>query len=191
MLTLGEKEKKAAMKKDLIQLVTFYLSGNVFAFDVSVVREIVAVLPLSPIPNSPRYCLGLCSVRNEYIPIFDLEVKFDLKISQEHQEEAKRESNVDARGYLILTPPGQHTFGIAIDRILRVFSLKRTEVVRPSLSLMGSLSLEYIAGVVKNSDYGIENGEITVLSSESLLDYAELDAIFEQFHINGSKSEME
>ncbi|QTA77938.1 Chemotaxis protein [Desulfonema limicola] len=54
------------------QLVSFKLAGDVYAFNISRVREILKITNVTAVPNVPDYVKGLFTIRNHLMPIVDL-----------------------------------------------------------------------------------------------------------------------
>ena len=69
--------------KALHQYLTFRLGEEMFALDVSQVREILDVTTITKVPRSPAFMRGVINVRGSVVPVVDLRLKFDMeKIEQ-------------------------------------------------------------------------------------------------------------
>ncbi len=75
-------------KKLLHQYLTFQLDKEMFAIDVSQVREILDVIIITKVPRAPQFMRGVINVRGSVVPVVDLRLKFGL---------AKTEHTVDTR----------------------------------------------------------------------------------------------
>lgn len=60
------------------QYITFRLGDELFAIDVSQVREVLELPPITKVPTAPAYMRGVVNVRGKAIPIVDLRQKFGL-----------------------------------------------------------------------------------------------------------------
>jgi purine-binding chemotaxis protein CheW len=60
------------------QYITFKLGDELFAIDVSQVREVLELPPITRVPTSPPYLRGVVNVRGKAIPVVDLRTKFGL-----------------------------------------------------------------------------------------------------------------
>jgi purine-binding chemotaxis protein CheW len=67
-----EHEEDEEDRAGLRTLVTFRLDRQVFAVDVTHVREIVDVSEIAPLPGAPPSVLGMIDLRGETIAIIDL-----------------------------------------------------------------------------------------------------------------------
>jgi purine-binding chemotaxis protein CheW len=66
-------ESQAAHLDDsTINLACFEVNEQIFAFEVSYVREIVRVQEITPLPNAPSLIEGVVDLRGAVIPILDL-----------------------------------------------------------------------------------------------------------------------
>jgi len=68
-------ERASVLKEQDIeeeQLVSFKLAGDVYAFDIARVREILKITDVTAVPNVPDYVKGLFTIRNHLMPIVDL-----------------------------------------------------------------------------------------------------------------------
>ena len=60
------------------QYITFKLGNELFAIDVTQVREILEVSQVTGVPTAPRYMRGVVNVRGRATPVVDLRLKFGL-----------------------------------------------------------------------------------------------------------------
>ena len=58
--------------------ITFRLGDELFAIDVSQVREVLDLTPITRVPTAPAYVRGVVNVRGTAIPVVDLRMKFGL-----------------------------------------------------------------------------------------------------------------
>jgi len=66
------------MVTDVSQYMTFKLGDELFALNVSQVREVLEVSRITKVPTAPPYMRGLVNVRGKAIPVVDLRVRFGL-----------------------------------------------------------------------------------------------------------------
>jgi len=97
------KEEKEEEKKHIeeVQLVTFSIAGEEYAFPIEIVKEILRVGNITEVPETPEYILGILVVRDILLPVIDLRKLFgfsDLardvnqevdKILKEHEDFVK------------------------------------------------------------------------------------------------------
>ncbi|MCU4138297.1 MAG: Chemotaxis signal transduction protein CheW [Thermodesulfobacteria bacterium] len=98
-----KEEQKEEEKKYIeeIQLVTFLIAEEEYAFPIEIVKEILRVGNITEVPETPEYILGILAVRDTLLPVVDLRKIFgfsDLakdvnqeldKILKEHEDFVK------------------------------------------------------------------------------------------------------
>jgi chemotaxis signal transduction protein len=60
------------------EMLVFELSGSEFAVPLSVVEEVIPASPITPIPNSPNFLLGLAAVRGRAMGVIDAARRYGL-----------------------------------------------------------------------------------------------------------------
>lgn len=83
-----EPEKQAIYKTDEklkdefdeIQLVTFLVENEEYAFPIETVREVLRVGNLTEVPNVVSYVVGILTVRNSILPVVDIRKLFGMKL---------------------------------------------------------------------------------------------------------------
>lgn len=143
------------------QLVTFQLGEELYGVDIMMVREIVRVQEVRPIPNAPGYVEGIFNLRGEIIPIINLHKRFHLKRLDVLDDDEY------AGGFVILEIEG-NKIGVIIDKIARVVSVK-TEDIQPPPQMISGIGAEYIHGVIRQSE-----GYLIVLDARRLFSPKEL-----------------
>jgi purine-binding chemotaxis protein CheW len=64
------------------QYLTFQLDEDLFAFDVSKVREILEVNTITRVPQVPDFMRGVINLRGSVVPVVDLKLKFGLELTK-------------------------------------------------------------------------------------------------------------
>lgn len=66
------------MVTETSQYMTFKLGDELFAINVSQVREVLEVPQITKVPTAPEYMRGVVNVRGQATPVVDLRVRFGL-----------------------------------------------------------------------------------------------------------------
>ena len=61
---------------DIKPYLTFKLEEELFAVEVSKVREVLDMDTITKVPNAPEFMKGIINVRGSVVPVVDLRVKF-------------------------------------------------------------------------------------------------------------------
>src|SRR5436190_15426548 len=63
---------------DTRQYLTFKLGEEVFATDVSKVREVLEFTTITKIPRTPEFMSGVINLRGKVVPVVDLRLCFEM-----------------------------------------------------------------------------------------------------------------
>ncbi len=108
--------------------VTLALGDQLCAIDVSNVREILDLLPMSELPGASREVVGLVDLRGQAIPVVDLAMRLGVRRAG------------DATGGRILiveASPDAPPLGLRVDRVESVIEIEPTAVEPPPDALRG------------------------------------------------------
>ncbi|HBT38879.1 MAG: purine-binding chemotaxis protein CheW [Pseudothermotoga sp.] len=138
---LQQKSAETTVTKaeNYIQLVSFELSGGIYAFKITGVQEIIRYAQPTPIPNAPEYMMGLIELRKSVLPIVDMRRLLDLPATKTDE----------FTKVIVLRVGGSHV-GVVVDRIREVLRIDESKVLPPP-SLEREKTKELV-GVIQNGD---------------------------------------
>jgi len=58
--------------EELIQIVSFRIANEEFGIDIIKVQEIIRMVDITRVPNTPNYVIGVINLRGKVIPIIDM-----------------------------------------------------------------------------------------------------------------------
>jgi len=58
------------------QYLTFRLGEEVFALDISQVREVLDFTTITKVPRTPEFMRGVINLRGSVVPVVDLRLRF-------------------------------------------------------------------------------------------------------------------
>lgn len=107
---------KTTLAVEAIQFVTLGIGGELFGIEVGVVQEILDFRPITPLPHTPAYLLGMIDVRGATVAVLDLRAKLGLPRTDvdEHTRILVLELNL---------PRGRGLLGLVADRVCEVAEL--------------------------------------------------------------------
>jgi purine-binding chemotaxis protein CheW len=120
---------------DDIQLVTFRVGPQEFAFDILQVQRILRHVPPSPLPKSPEYLEGVVPYEGGAVPVIDLRKRFGL------------DAPIREETRLMVVDLGDHRAGVLVDEVREVIRVDSTTISAPGPMVSG-LAAAYIAGIV-------------------------------------------
>ena len=143
--------------------LTFRLGDELFAIDVSQVREVLEMETITAVPNAPEFMRGIINVRGSVVPVVDLRAKFGKSAA---------EKTVDTRVVVMeLEMDGDSTvLGAVADSVHEVTELG-DEAIEPPPRLGSRWRTAFIKGVGKRDERFILILDIDkVFSPEELFD---------------------
>lgn len=136
---------------DDVQLVTFRLAGQDFAFNIFQVERILRYEAPAPLPKAPEFLEGMLQYQGSAVPLVDLRKRLG----------AEAPLRDDTRT-VILEFDGSK-IGVIVDAVTEVLQVA-AQAVTPPPAIVKGLAAEYISGVV------VRNGRtIIVLNTNKLL----------------------
>ena len=129
----------------MIDVVEFEVGGASYALDILIAREIVEMMPITPLPRSPSYIAGIINLRGEITNIINLNQL--LGLSGQHNE-------TGGQKIIVLMPEiagGSHV-GIIVDDVRSVIQVQEDAVERIDSSVS---SESFVKGIIKR---GMQHG---------------------------------
>lgn len=59
--------------------LTFSLAGEEYGINILKIKEIIGLLPITTVPQTPRFVKGVINLRGKVIPVIDLRLKFGME----------------------------------------------------------------------------------------------------------------
>jgi len=122
------------------QYLSFGLGVQSYAVPIGVVREIIQVCEITPVPRTPGFVEGVINLRGKIIPVVDL----NLKLRRPKSERSKQTCII-----VIDSESGQ--VGIIVDQVNEVVDLQASQL-EPAESLGASDSMDFLMGLGKLND---------------------------------------
>ena len=132
---------------DINQYLTFMLGEEVFALNISTVREVLELTNITRIPRTPKFMRGVINLRGHAVPVVDLRQKFGMSPVKE---------TVDT--CIIIVECGYEgedsVMGAMVDSVNEVFEMQPDSI--ESAPKMGTvIKAEYIQGMGKQEGHFI------------------------------------
>jgi purine-binding chemotaxis protein CheW len=122
--------------------LTFQLANEEFGVGVLKVREIMGILDITAVPQTPDHVKGVINLRGKVIPVIDLRLKFGLPGAEYTQRtciivvaQVKAES-------------GAILMGVIVDGVSEVLSLTAAEI-EDTPNFGGNAAGQYLLGMAK------------------------------------------
>lgn len=140
MHTEVEKQVKHEEDKELLQLVTFKLYEEEFGIDILRVQEIIRIMQITKVPNSPEYVEGVINLRGRVIPVVSLRKRLFLP----HIEN-------DNKTRVVVVELSDKTVGFIVDEVNEVLRIPRS-ITEPPPEMTAGIDTDFIISVGKLED---------------------------------------
>jgi purine-binding chemotaxis protein CheW len=121
--------------------LTFSLAGEEYGIVILKVKEIIGMMPVTPVPKTPSYVKGVINLRGKVIPVADLRLKFDM-------EEAAYTERTCIIVVEIKDGLGHVLMGIVVDSVSEVLNIKGGEI-EDTPAFGTQMDTDYILGMAK------------------------------------------
>ena len=119
------------------KFLTFFLAGEEYGVEILKVHEIIGVLPVTRVPRTPEFVLGVINLRGKVIPIMDLRRKFGMEPGEQTAESC-----------IIVVQVNGVQIGAVVDRVSEVVAIAPADVEDPP-SFGADVETEYLLGLAK------------------------------------------
>ena len=148
--------------------LTFGLGQEGYGISILKIKEIIGMIPITPLPHTPAYIKGVINLRGKVIPVTDLRLKFGLESAAYTERtciivvEMEKDS-----GSLIM--------GLVVDAVSEVANIKNEEIENPpKLGIQGQIN--FVQGMAK-----MDSGVKILLDIDRVLIGEQLPALREMF----------
>jgi purine-binding chemotaxis protein CheW len=136
-----------------LKIVEFKLGRQNFGVDILNVNEILKMVEVTAIPNSPDCIKGIVNIRGKILPVVDTRQKLKMP---------KIEYDNDTR--IIVIEMNDRTVGFIVDEVNEVLRIPKNNTEAPPDVVMGNLDSGYITSVAR-----IENRLLLLLDLQKLM----------------------
>jgi len=127
------------------RMVIFRIGGEEFAIDIALTKEIVTMRPITPIPETEDYVLGVMNLRGNLIPVLDLRRR--LRAGSDAAATARAQAEIRI---IIARVDGKQT-GLVVDGASEVIRVT-DEMIESPPDVIAEIGAEYIGGIINLKD---------------------------------------
>lgn len=133
--------------EEAMQFVCFKLASEEYAVPIIEVQEVIRIQKITPLPQTPKFCLGVINLRGNVISVFDMRKKMKLG-----------EKQFDGTMKIIVARVEEEVFSMVVDEILENVKLEPRQIdVAPAVKM--KVEKDCIAGIGE-----LEGRMITILN---------------------------
>ncbi|MDH4101674.1 MAG: chemotaxis protein CheW [Nitrospirota bacterium] len=143
------------------QYLTFRLADEVFALDISKVREVLDFTTVTKVPRTPDFMRGVINLRGSVVPVVDMRLKFGMTMTEKTVNTCVIIAEISLEGENII-------LGALADSVQEVIELEPGQI-EPPPKIGTRLKTEFIKGMGKRDEHFIIILDIDrVFSSDEL-----------------------
>jgi len=129
--------------------LTFSMAGEEYGIGILKIKEIIGMMPITTVPQTPGFVKGVINLRGKVIPVIDLRLRFGLA-----------EKAYNERTCIIVVEIGGQAgtvlIGIVVDSVSEVLNIQ-AEDIENTPAFGASIETAYILGMAKM------NGDVKIL----------------------------
>jgi len=141
--------------------LTFSLADEEYGIGILKVKEIIGMMPITPVPQTPIFVKGVINLRGKVIPVVDLRSKFEMETID----------YTDRTCIIVVEIEGKEEriqIGIVVDTVSEVLNIKESDV-EDTPTFGTTVNTEFILGMAK-----IEGSVKILLDIDAVLSAQEL-----------------
>jgi purine-binding chemotaxis protein CheW len=139
---MAEEMRIVASKSDCEgKYLTFTLAGEEYGIGILKVKEIIGMMPVTMVPQTPPFVKGVVNLRGKVIPVMDLRLKFGMTAIDYTERTCIIVVEIQRGDAKVMT-------GIVVDSVSEVLNIKAAEI-EETPNFGGQVSIDYILGMAK------------------------------------------
>ncbi|MDP1989625.1 MAG: chemotaxis protein CheW [Syntrophales bacterium] len=129
--------------------LTFALAGEEYGIGILKVKEIIGLMPITTVPQTPGYVKGVINLRGKVIPVADFRLKFGIEAMAYNDRTCIIVVEISGADRTIL-------MGIVVDSVSEVLNIKAADI-EDTPKFGNRLNTAFIRGMAKI------NGSVKIL----------------------------
>lgn len=140
---------------ETVQYLTFKLADEIFAIDVSKVREILEFTSITKVPQTPDFMRGVINLRGSVVPVIDLRLNFGMACTEQTVNTCIIVVEVSLEGEIVV-------LGALADSVQEVVEME-PDKIEPAPHLGTKLNTNFIKGMGK-----VDNAFVMILDIDKV-----------------------
>ncbi|MBU0994475.1 MAG: chemotaxis protein CheW [Proteobacteria bacterium] len=141
--------------------LTFSLAGEEYGIGILKIKEIIGMMPITTVPQTPSFVKGVINLRGKVIPVMDLRLRFHMNAIDYNERTCIIVVEIDGQSGMI-------QIGIVVDAVSEVLNIKGTDI-EETPTFGTKLNTDYILGMAK-----MEGGVKILLDIDQVLSAEEI-----------------
>ena len=144
--------------------LTFTLAEEEYGISILKVKEIIGMMPITTVPQTPEFVKGVINLRGKVIPVLDLRTRFGMESIDYTERTCIIVVEIEGESNTIM-------IGIVVDSVSEVLNIKGDDI-EDTPTFGAKLNTDYILGMAK-----MEGGVKILLDIDSVLSSEEAAAL--------------
>ena len=121
--------------------LTFVLNEEEYGIGIIKIKEIIGMMPITSVPQTPEFVKGVINLRGKVIPVVDLRLRFGMTSIDYNDRTCIIVVEIEG-------PAGMMMIGIVVDAVSEVLNIK-AEDIEDTPTFGARLNTDYIQGMAK------------------------------------------
>jgi purine-binding chemotaxis protein CheW len=121
--------------------LTFSLDNEQYGIGILKIKEIIGMIPITPVPRTPEYVKGVINLRGKVIPVIDLRQRFGMGVVDYTDRTCIIVVEIEGNSGTVM-------MGILVDSVSEVLNIKGEEI-EETPTFGGKVDIDYILGMAK------------------------------------------
>jgi purine-binding chemotaxis protein CheW len=121
--------------------LTFSLDREEYGIGILKVKEIIGMMRITPVPQTPEFVKGVINLRGKVIPVIDLRLRFGMESIAYNERTCIIVVEIN-------TDSGRIHTGIVVDSVSEVLNIKSSDI-EDTPTFGTKLNTDYILGMAK------------------------------------------
>jgi purine-binding chemotaxis protein CheW len=160
--TMDQAVKAVAGREE--KYLTFSLAEEEYGIGILKIKEIIGMMPITTVPQTPEFVKGVINLRGKVIPVIDLRLRFGMDSIDYTERTCIIVVEIDGSA-------GTVQIGIVVDAVSEVLNVKG-EDVEDTPAFGTKLNTDYILGMAK-----MEGGVKILLDIDQVLSEGDIDLL--------------
>ncbi len=160
--TIGQAVQAIADREG--KYLTFTLADEEYGIGILKIKEIIGMMPITTVPQTPDFVKGVINLRGKVIPVMDLRLRFGMESIDYNERTCIIVVEIEGQSGII-------QIGIVVDSVSEVLNIKG-EDIEDTPTFGSKLDTEYILGMAKT-----EGGVKILLDIDRVLNADEISVL--------------
>ncbi len=144
--------------------LTFTLADEEYGIGILKIKEIIGMMPITTVPQTPEFVKGVINLRGKVIPVMDLGLRFGMEAMDYTERTCIIVVEIEGQ-------TGTVMIGVVVDSVSEVLNIKG-EDIEDTPTFGTKLNTDYIHGMAK-----MEGGVKILLEIDKVLSSGEMAAL--------------